>query len=101
MKIHEASQIRALDPATAADKPRDARQVRERSPDRVSTAETAKVARAVAAASQGAGAARAARLQAIEAAVRNGTYKPDPQRIAQEILDDAELSAKLQAVLHQ
>ena len=99
MKVHETSQIRAVDPTAQAEKPRDSKQVRERSPDRVSTAETEKVAKAVAAASQGAGAARAAKLASIEAAVRSGVYRPDPQRIAEEILGEAELAAKLQAML--
>jgi negative regulator of flagellin synthesis FlgM len=67
--------------------------------DRVSTEESKKVAAAVAAASKGAALERSAKLSAIEAAVRQGTYKPDPQRIAQEILDDAELAARLQTLL--
>jgi negative regulator of flagellin synthesis FlgM len=97
MKVHDASQIKALQPGPPADAPRDPKE--KRAPDRVSTEGSAKVAAAIAAASQGAGAGRAARLQSIEAAVKNGTYKPDPQRIAQQILDEAELAAKLQALL--
>jgi negative regulator of flagellin synthesis FlgM len=67
--------------------------------DTVSTEESQKVAAAIAAASKGAAVERSAKLSAIEAAVRQGTYKPDPQRIAQEILDDAELAARLQLLL--
>jgi negative regulator of flagellin synthesis FlgM len=97
MKVHDASQIKALQPGPTADAPPAPKE--RRAPDRVSTEGSAKVAAAVAAASQGAGTARAARLRAIEAAVQNGTYKPDPQRIAQQILDEAEIAARLQALL--
>jgi negative regulator of flagellin synthesis FlgM len=31
--------------------------------------------------------------------VRQGTYRPDPGRIAQRILDEAELAARLQALM--
>ena len=41
-------------------------------------------------------ASRAERLRNIEAAVRDGTYKPDAQKIAEQILADAEISAKMQ-----
>ena len=41
-------------------------------------------------------ASRADRLRNIEAAVRDGTYKPDAQKIAEQILADAEISARLQ-----
>lgn len=99
MKLEQAMQIRAITPGTPSEAPRATREQRAPSPDRVSTEETRQVAAAVAAASQGAGVARAARLRDIEAAVKSGTYRPDPQKIAQEILDEAELSAKLQSLL--
>jgi negative regulator of flagellin synthesis FlgM len=97
MKVIDASQIRALAPVKVADIGRPSRV--ERDGDRVSTDDTAKVAVAISQASASAGSARAAKLQAIEAAVRQGTYRPDPQRIATQILDDAELAARLQALL--
>ena len=46
-----------------------------------------------------AGSQRAERLRDLEAAIRGGTYKPDPNRIAEEILRDAELNARLKALL--
>jgi negative regulator of flagellin synthesis FlgM len=100
MKVMDTSQIKALAPGKA---PEPAKPAPERAgaADRVSTEDSAKVAAAVAAASQGAGAARGAKLAAIEAAVRQGTYKPNPQRIAQQILDDAELAARLQMMLRR
>lgn len=42
---------------------------------------------------------RAARLQKLEASVRSGTYSPDPGRVAEQILSDAEVDARLQAII--
>jgi negative regulator of flagellin synthesis FlgM len=99
MKVTDASQIKALAPGKLPNISRPA--PAEREGDRVSTDDTAKVAAAVARASAAAGSARASHLQAIETAVRQGTYRPDPQRIAEQILDDAELAARLQALFRK
>ena len=56
---------------------------------------------AVAAVRGQAGIARTSRLEAIETAIRQGTFRPDPARIAQQILQDAELSAVLLALLNK
>jgi negative regulator of flagellin synthesis FlgM len=101
MKVTDASQIKALTPERALEPGRPAAASRGDPGDRVSTDDSAKIAAAVARASQGASAGRAAKLQSIEAAVRQGTYRPDPQRIAQQILDDAELAARLQALFRK
>lgn len=42
---------------------------------------------------------RATRLKELEAAVRQGNYKPDAGRIAERILEDAEITARLRASL--
>jgi negative regulator of flagellin synthesis FlgM len=97
MKVQESSPISAL-PGSAAETTREPREA-SRAADRVSTAQTERVAAAIAEASQAAGAGRAARLRNIEAAVQSGAYRPDPQRIAQEILAEAELAARLQVLL--
>ncbi len=68
-------------------------------PDTVSTAESTRLAQAIATIRSQAGASHAARLQSIEAAVRQGTFRPDPNRIAQQILQDAEITAAMQAML--
>jgi negative regulator of flagellin synthesis FlgM len=96
MKVTDASQIKALAPGKLPDITRPA--TAERGGDRVSTTDSAKVATAVARASASAASARSSKLKAIEVAVRQGTYRPDPQRIAEQILDDAELAARLQAL---
>jgi anti-sigma28 factor (negative regulator of flagellin synthesis) len=41
---------------------------------------------------------RPQRLKEIEAAVRSGSYRPDPGRVAEEILNAAEVDAKLRAL---
>ncbi len=98
MKVTDAQEIRAIGAGT--------RSAQERAPEQdravgehVSTDDSARLAQAIAAASEAAGPRRAARLASIETAVRQGTYRPDPQRIAEEILDDAELAARLQTLL--
>ncbi len=97
MKVTDASQIKALSPSkpdlVRAPGGRDAE-----GGDRVSTDDSAKIAEVVQQASHSANVGRTARLQSIEAAVRQGTYRPDPARIAQQILDDAELAARLHAL---
>ena len=67
--------------------------------DKVSVDEAAKLGDHVASMRQRAGGARAARLSQIEAAVRGGNYRPDPGQIAEQILNAAEVDAKLQAML--
>ncbi len=69
--------------------------------DKVSTDSSAQVEAATTAARSALGNKHDLRLSEIAAAVRNGTFKPDPQRIAQKILDDAELTAMLQTMLQR
>ncbi len=42
---------------------------------------------------------RATRIKELEAAVRQGTYKPDAGRIAERILEEAEITARMRASL--
>jgi anti-sigma28 factor (negative regulator of flagellin synthesis) len=67
--------------------------------DRVSVDEANKLAEQVQVAKMRAGGARSARLAQIEAAVRGGHFRPDPGQIAEQILNAAEVDAKLQAML--
>jgi negative regulator of flagellin synthesis FlgM len=100
MKVTDTNQIRSLDLNRQAEADRAQRPEKPDTEDRVTTEESARVAAAVAAATEHSGVGnRAEMLQSIEASVRQGTYKPDPNRIAQRILDEAELSARLQALL--
>ena len=95
MKISETNAV-----AQASSTPRQTRQAGPAEPtDTVSNADAEKVARSVAVVRQSAGLNRGARLQELEAAIRTGTYQPDPGRIASQILDAAQLDARLLALL--
>jgi negative regulator of flagellin synthesis FlgM len=101
MKVKEPQDLRsvqAVKPAEPAG-PAAAELDGARKKDRVSTEETDRAAHAVEKAMRSLGATRSARVEAIATAVRQGIYRPDPQRIAERILQDAELSARLQAML--
>jgi negative regulator of flagellin synthesis FlgM len=100
MKVKDASEVRSVD------RNRGGPEVRRRDESaaapasaKVSTEAAAELERTVSQVRDQLGQSRALRLEAIAAAVRNGTFKPDPQRIAQQILDDAEITAALQAML--
>jgi len=54
---------------------------------------------AVSTARRSAGAERSARLERLETQVRSGSYAPDPSRVAEQILSDAEVDARMQAML--
>ena len=43
--------------------------------------------------------ARPGRLKNLETLVRAGQFHPDPSRVAEEILQDAEVDARLQSIL--
>lgn len=99
MKVKDASELRGIE----ANRPPEPKKPEVRSSsgksDKVSTEVRAQVAAAASAARQQVDSDRTVQLEAIEAAVRQGAFKPDPNRIAQRILDDAELTAKIQALL--
>lgn len=100
MKVKDTGSVRGV----SANPPADVRRKdapAPTGPDKVSTAAAAQLDAAVIAARQNVGNGRTLRLEAIEAAIRQGTFKPDPQRIAQRILDAAELSAELQAIFNK
>jgi len=42
---------------------------------------------------------REARVRELGEAVESGSYRPDPARVARRIVDDAELAARLRAML--
>jgi anti-sigma28 factor (negative regulator of flagellin synthesis) len=79
----------AEDPSTEAKAPKD----------RVSVRATDEAASAAAVARQAAGGRRAARAEQLEAEVRSGGYHPDPTRVAEQILADAEVDARISAMM--
>lgn len=67
--------------------------------DRVSVQASKEMEAAVEAAHRAAGGRRVARLERIEAEVRSGNFRPDPSRVAEQILADAEVDARIAAML--
>lgn len=88
-----------LAPVAPAQRPQQASGSPAAPTDKVSSAESERIEKAVTVARQMAGGARAEKLLQLETAIRNGTFKPDPSRIAQQILDEAMLDARVQAML--
>lgn len=100
MKVKDTGPVRGVGASPPAEvRRKDA--PAERAPSRVSTQATTQLDAAVIAARAVAVSGRASRLETIEAAIKAGTFKPDPQRIAQRILDAAELNAELQAIFNK
>lgn len=69
--------------------------------DRVSVQATKDAEAAVEKAQWSAGGQRAARTERLEAQVRSGGYRPDPGRVAEQILADAEVDARISALLRR
>ena len=63
--------------------------------DRITIDKSAEATEVAQAAKQAAAQVRSARIAEIEAAIRKGVYQPDPRRIAQQIISDAELMARI------
>ena len=68
--------------------------------ERVSTDEAAHLNNVVASATKMAASERALRLQALTQQVRSGTYHPNVSQLADQILAQAELDARLAQNLH-
>ena len=98
MKVTDTGGIERFAPSAPREGPRAGRTEGTEGQDRVSTEESAQLEAALAEASGATASGHAAKLQAIATAVKAGAYRPDPQRIAQQILDEAELAARLQAI---
>lgn len=67
--------------------------------DRVTLEGTRPADVSVGPARRSASAERSSRLERLEAQVRSGSYAPDPSRVAEQILSDAEVDARMQAML--
>ena len=99
MKVKDASELRGIEVNRPAEPKKGPERATSAKADKVSTGAKAQLDAAVDAARQAVGNDRSVKLESIEAAIRQGAFKPDPQRIAARILDDAELTAKLQALM--
>ena len=69
--------------------------------ERVSVDSTKEAEASVAVAQKAAGGRRAARLEKLESQVRSGGYSPNASSVAEQILSDAEVDAKLAALLQR
>jgi negative regulator of flagellin synthesis FlgM len=99
MKVKDASELRGIEVNRPAEPKKGPERASSAKSDKVSTGAKAQLEAAINASRQAAGSERTLKLESIEAAIRQGAFKPDPQRIAARILDDAELTAKLQALM--
>jgi negative regulator of flagellin synthesis FlgM len=99
MRIKDASNIDQLTQVAGSKKQAKATSEAEDREEKVTTSQSDELARAIVTAQTTTNASRAQVVAALATAVRQGTYKPDPQKIAQQILEDAEIIAKLQAML--
>lgn len=97
MKVSKTGEVGAV--AAATEKPEVRKPAPREKVDKVTTAQSAEVAKAVALARQTATGARSAKLEAIEAQIRAGTFKPSASAIAERLLQAAEVEATIQAAL--
>jgi anti-sigma28 factor (negative regulator of flagellin synthesis) len=67
--------------------------------DRVSVHASKEAEASIAVARKAATGKQAARLERLEAEVRSGGYRPDAGRVAEQILADAEIDARMAALL--
>lgn len=98
MKLNEtlAASTPSAAPRVAASTDRSSKEVK----DKVSVASTSAAdSGAVEAAKAAVAASRNDRVQEIVAAVRSGQYYPSPQQIAQKLVSEAEVEARLRALL--
>ena len=93
MKIHETSAVAEVGRATSSEPPVT------QPHDRVTVTKPREVDAAVSTARASVAAARPGRLKDLETLVRAGQYHPDPSRVADEILNEAEIEARLQSLL--
>jgi anti-sigma28 factor (negative regulator of flagellin synthesis) len=68
--------------------------------DKISTNEQERVSTVTSEAQELASKERSVRLQELEAQVQSGSYKPDAGRIAEQILAEAELNARIRSLLN-
>ena len=102
MKVSDVKATTGVDRVKAAEAPATTGTGTAGNPqDRVSVDAVREVEGAVVAAKASAGGGRAAQLQRLETQVRSGGYQPDPSRVAEQILADAEIDARLQAMLRR
>lgn len=99
MRVEDKQSVKSADSgppkSTAADRAGTAGRVLT---DKVSVEGVKQVQAVVQAVQANLGADRAARLQELETAIRQGRYQPDAGRLAERIVQAAEVDARLRAI---
>ena len=98
MKITDSKPVTKVERNPATDAAQSQQRVETR-PDRITLGQTRTVAELAQTAKQAANEDRELRLKRLEAAVKDGSYKPSASKVAEEILGQAELDAKLRTLL--
>lgn len=97
MKVQE-SPLSVVPSATTRVAQASGQEVEPKVKDKVSVSSPAEQA-AIDAARQSVSSSRSAKVQEIVNAVRSGQYYPSPQQIAQRLVSEAEVEARLRAIL--
>lgn len=98
MKISNDKPVTQVDRTPAVEGASGQAQRAEAKPDRVSVEQTRTAAEMAQNAKKAVNEDREARLKRLEAAVKGGSYRPNPSKVAEEILAQAELDARLRAL---
>ncbi|MDX2022241.1 MAG: flagellar biosynthesis anti-sigma factor FlgM [Deltaproteobacteria bacterium] len=98
MKISNDKPVTQVDRTPAVEAAAGQAQRAEAKPDRVSVEQTRTAAEMAQNAKKAVNEDREARLKRLEAAVKGGSYRPNPSKVAEEILAQAELDARLRAL---
>ena len=96
MRVEDKQPVKATD--SAPSKPTGDRGTLWAQSDKVSLDNTKQVEAVVQAVQAGLGTDRATRLQELETAIRQGGYTPDAGRLAEKIVQAAEVDARLRAI---
>ncbi len=101
MKTNDTGSIRPVDKVTVPAATKKSSNVGDGGSgkeDTVSVTQTAEAASQIAAAKAGQGGARTERIEQLAQQIAAGEYNPDPQAIADKIINAAVLDAKLQVL---
>jgi hypothetical protein len=98
MKVSRTGEVAAFG-STERTEPRSPARLEKQ--DRVSTERTEEVNQAIAVARKAAASARLGELQAVEAKIRAGSFKPSASAIAERLLQAAEIERALQSALRR
>ena len=97
MRVENKPDIKGAD--TGQTRPATERTTLSPKGDKVSVDSVKKIEAVVESVRTGSMANRTAQLQELENAIRQGTYRPDASRLAEKIIQAAEIDARLRAIM--